>query len=53
MDKLEKKIENKVIYLRKKQDEALNIGDKHTYQCICNELKGMAFVSNLLKNRNN
>ncbi len=35
--------------LKKANREAMNIGDKHTYQCNCNELKGMSHVMDLLK----
>jgi len=42
-------IEKKIDSLRKENQKAMNKGDKTTYQCNCNQLAGISFVTNLLK----
>lgn len=49
MKEFYKKIYYKIDQLKKANQEAMNKGDLHTYQCNCNVLKGIKLTLFFLK----
>jgi len=49
LKKYEKEVESEITRLHAKKAEAMNLGDRQTYQNCCNQLAGISFVMSRLK----
>lgn len=51
MKDIKTKIKDKQQYLLRQNKRNLNLGDRYAHTCVCNELKGMNWVLELLRRR--